>query len=164
MSKRIVSKSKKTEKAPLAKANNSSPIHWKEILIGFILGAFTLIALILIRYQLTQISFEKIVLQVRNQSSFVFENKDKQPVIVNTPIKNLGDPKVKECSRLRWLIKSSVVSYNKKYKTMKQLKVFELMGKSYLKEMPNCPNNGKYQLVYKQKEVEISCSHHGITK
>ncbi|MCJ8345842.1 hypothetical protein MJH12_09900 [bacterium] len=166
MSKRVAAKSnptKKPQQSPSTK-KGSNPLAWKELILGFILGIFSLLGVLLIRYQLTEANANRIVFDLRNQSTFVFVEQDDQPITIKSPVRAFQDPKIKECSRLRWLIKSAVIKYNKRYKKMEELKVFSLMGKSYLKEMPNCPNNGKYQLAYKTKTIEVSCSHHGLSK
>lgn len=163
MSKKVAAKTKSKQNSFNFSVQNHSAIHWREIFIGAFFGILSFLAVLLIRYQLVELGENKIVLELRNQSKFVFEEVEQNPVVVDRPKTVYKDPKIQECSRLRWLIKSAVIRHNKKHKTMKELKVFELMGESYLKEMPNCPNNGKYQLKYQDKLPEISCSYHGKT-
>lgn len=163
MSKKVAPKKNTTQTPLRTPKTKDSAIHWKELFLGAIIGVFSLLTMLLIRYQLVELSPNKIVLELRNQSRFVFEEVDQNPVVVDIPKTTFKEPKVQECSRLRWLIKSAVLNHNKTNGSMKELKVFELMGKSYLKEMPNCPNNGKYQLKYNEKSPEISCSYHGKT-
>ncbi|MCO4783692.1 MAG: hypothetical protein KC646_15300 [Candidatus Cloacimonetes bacterium] len=163
MSKKVAAKPREKQAPLRTPQKRDSSIHWKELFLGAVIGVFSLLTMLLIRYQLVELGPNKIILELRNQPQFVFEEVDQEPVVVSKPKTVFKDPKIQECSRLRWLIKSAVLKHNKKSGQMKELKVFELMGESYLKEMPNCPNNGKYQLKYADKAPEISCSYHGKT-
>lgn len=63
----------------------------------------------------------------------------------------------KICARNRWVIKKALRDSQDK-----SLNLFSLISKGLLKEMPNCPDGGNYELE-KSEETRIRCSRHGIT-
>jgi len=60
-------------------------------------------------------------------------------------------------ARDRWLVKKAVMEYNQRYPKMMELNLFELIGKGFLKELPNCPNNEVFVLSYSGDTVMIQC-------
>ncbi len=60
-------------------------------------------------------------------------------------------------ARDRWLVKKAVMEYNLRYPKMTELNLFELIGKGFLKELPNCPNNEVFVLSYLSDVPTIQC-------
>ncbi len=60
-------------------------------------------------------------------------------------------------ARARWLVKKALMDYNQRFSPMKELNLFELIGKGFLKEIPNCPNNGIFHLSYEGNLPVVDC-------
>ena len=63
----------------------------------------------------------------------------------------------KACARNRWIIKKAFLESGDKF-----LNFFALISRGFLKEIPNCPDGGTYQLDQSNSEA-IICTIHGQT-
>ena len=127
--------------------------YWPHISL-FLLGLILVPSLITIRYSIT---FEA-------DSSIRLRPKAGKGLLGNFIISDasLGTSKVTTaqeiCARNRWIIKKAVSASGEK-----SLNLFGLISRGLLKEMPNCPDGGSYNLK-DSKDIVVECGSHGFSK
>lgn len=127
--------------------------YWPHISL-FLLGLILVPSLIMVRYSIT---FEP-------DSSIRLRPKAGKGLLGNLTVSDasLESSKVstakKICARNRWIIKKAVSTSGEK-----SLNLFGLISRGLLKEMPNCPDGGGYNLQ-DSKDIVVECSSHGFSK
>lgn len=88
-------------------------------------------------------------------------------MMVSNSADNAGTESVRslsaDCARNRWLIREATRNYFKKYgSSVPAPTIFDLIGQKFLKELPNCPSGGSYDLSKDNNgDITVRCSLHG---
>lgn len=133
----------------------SYEIHWKED------GSILMVPLETapVVQEVTPVPTPVPVVASSNRVTRPAEKSEALPVVTPAqPQTVLSEVKEEDPSaRARWLVKKAVMDYNQRFSQMKELNLFELIGKGFLKEIPNCPNNGIFHLSYEGNLPIVDC-------
>lgn len=119
----------------------------------FLIGLLILPSLILFRYDIQWESDSSIKLTPKPSSILSRSHGDSS--FFGTLMAD--DVTQKACARNRWIIKKALRESGDKV-----LNFFALISRGFLKEIPNCPQGGTYELDQSDSETVI-CTIHGQT-
>ena len=124
--------------------------YWPHISL-FLLGLILVPGIIAFRYSITLGPDASITLVPKAGKSLIGS------LITTEPSLGLAKDgsSQKICARNRWIIKKAINESGEK-----SLNLFGLISRGLLKEMPNCPDGGSYQLQ-DSKKIVVECSSHG---
>jgi hypothetical protein len=153
---------KETKSTPVVKSG-SRGFGFLSLCIAFLIGLISIPVYYYMSYDIV----------TKQDHSIVLTPKRTLPVKTGADTENISATKTAEaprsheetCARNRWIIKKAMLDYQKKYpvKNGKLPTIFDLLGKKYLKEFPNCPDGGAYTIKMSNEQPEVECSKHGMT-
>ena len=119
----------------------------------FLVGLLILPSLVLFRYEIQWEPDSSIRLTPKPSSSL--SRSHENPGFFETLMAD--DVTQKTCARNRWIIKKALRESGDKV-----LNFFALISRGFLKEIPNCPQGGTYELSQSDSDTVI-CTIHGQT-
>lgn len=184
-------KSTLSEKSPRKTSRNSTAggaINQREgvggsgffmLLIVFMIGLSVMPAYYILQYDVRTSADGVIVMRPKNtDGSGMVKAENQVPakssggsssVMVSNSVDNGGTGAVRslssDCARNRWLIREAAQNYFKKYGSSAPAPtIFDLIGQKFLKELPNCPSGGSYDLSKADNgDITVRCSLHGFS-
>lgn len=165
---------KKTTSGVKSKAVRSNlegrEVGFGSLLIAFLIGLAVIPAYYLLQYNISTSPNGQIVMIPRVSRSekdltVTALNPSVLPSVSDEPANSSIQQKVADdCARNRWLIREATQRYILDQGQKVELPtIFDLIGQKYLKELPNCPTGGNYELT-KSKDTIVRCSQHGISR
>jgi hypothetical protein len=149
------------------------------LLIVFMIGLSVVPAYYILQYDIRSSADGVIVMRPKNTDvAGKYEKDNRAPVqsvselnsvVINNSVDSAGTEAVRtlseDCARNRWLIREAARNYFKKYgSSVPAPTIFDLIGQKFLKELPNCPSGGSYDLSKANDgDITVRCSLHGFS-